>query len=127
MSATATVNETLDRASNGARRVGRELGRGAERVKRTAATELNALIADVEDLLTKVAHVADVDVDRLRSGIQDRIDSARDTLATGSKRFTETARQAAGATDHYVRRSPWQAVGVAAVAGAAVAYLFSRR
>ena len=127
MSATATVNETLDRASNGARRVGRELGRGAERVKRTAATELNGLILDIEDLLTKVAHVADEDVTRLRSGIQARIDSARHTLATGSRRISESARQAAGATDQYVRRSPWQAVGVAAVAGAALAYLFSRR
>ena len=127
MSATETVNETLDRASNGARRVGRELGRGAERVKRTAATELNGLILDVEDLLKKVAHVADEDVTQLRSGIQARIDSARDTLATSSKRISEGARQAAGATDQYVRRSPWQAVGVAALAGAAVAYLFSRR
>ena len=127
MSATETVNETLDRAGNGARRVGRELGRGAERVKRTATTELNALIADVEELLGKVAHVADEDVTRLRSGIQARIDSARDMLATGSKRISESARQAAGATDQYVRRSPWQAVGVAALAGAAVAYLFSRR
>ena len=127
MSATETVNETLDRAGNGARRVGRELGRGAERVKRTAATELNGLILDVEDLLKKVAHVADEDVTQLRSSIQARIDSARDTLATGSKRMSETARQAAGATDHYVRRSPWQAAGVAALAGAAVAYLFSRR
>ena len=127
MSATETFNETLDRASNGARRVGKELGRGAERVKRTATTELNGLILDVEDLLTKVAHVADEDVTRLRNGIQARIDSARETLATGSKRISESARQAAGATDHYVRHSPWQAVGVAALAGAAVGFLFSRR
>ena len=127
MSANETINETLDRASNGARRVGKELGRGAERVKRTAATELSALIADVEDLLSRVAHVADVDVDQLRSGIQARIDSARETLATGSKRISESARQAVGATDHYVRRSPWQAAGVAALAGAALGYLFSRR
>jgi ElaB/YqjD/DUF883 family membrane-anchored ribosome-binding protein len=127
MNASATVNDTLDRASNGARRVGKGLERGAERVRRTAATELSSLIADVEDLLKKVAHVADVDVAQLRSSVQGKIDSARDTLASGGKRISETARQAAGATDHYVRRSPWQAVGVAALAGAAVGYLFSRR
>jgi ElaB/YqjD/DUF883 family membrane-anchored ribosome-binding protein len=127
MSASTTVNETLERASNGARRVGKEFERGAERVRRTASTELGSLIADVEDLLQKVAHVADVDVARLRERVQEKIGTARETLASGSKRITETARDAAGATDHYVRRSPWQAVGLAALAGAAVGYLFSRR
>ena len=127
MSAGVTVNDTLDHAHSGARRVGRELERGAERVKRTAATELSGLIADVEDLLRKVADVADVDVATLRSSVQERIASARDTLAAGGKRLSESARVAAGVTDNYVRRSPWQAVGMAALAGAAVGYLFSRR
>jgi ElaB/YqjD/DUF883 family membrane-anchored ribosome-binding protein len=127
MSHNATVNETLDRASNGARRVGKEFERGTERVKRTASTELSSLIADVEDLLQKVAHVADVDVAKLRESVQQKIGTAREALASGGKRITETAREAAGATDHYVRRSPWQAVGLAALAGAAMGYLFSRR
>jgi ElaB/YqjD/DUF883 family membrane-anchored ribosome-binding protein len=127
MSHNATVNETLDGANNGARRVGREFERGAERVKRTASTELSSLIADVEDLLQKVAHVADVDVAKLRESVQQKIGTAREALASGGKRITETAREAAGATDHYVRRSPWQAVGLAALAGAAMGYLFSRR
>ena len=127
MSASNTVNETMERAGNGARRVGKEFERGAERVKRTASTELGALIADVEDLLQRVAHVADVDVARLRESVQEKINTARETLASGGKRIGETARQAAGATDQYVRSSPWQAVGVAALAGAAVGFLFSRR
>ena len=127
MNATVSTNDTPERASNGARRTGRELERGAGRIKRTASSELGNLIADVEDLLQKVAHVADVDVARLRESVQGKIATAKDTLAAGGKRISETAREAAGATDKYVRRSPWQAVGLAALAGAAVAYVFSRR
>lgn len=127
MSASATANETLGAAKNGAHRVGKEAERGAERLKRTASTELSSLIADVEDLLKKIAHVTDLEVAQLRSSVQEKITSAKDTLAAGGKRITETARVAAGATDDYVRASPWQAVGVAALAGAAIGYLFSRR
>lgn len=127
MNASATVNDTMDRAQNSARRVGREMEQGAERVKRTAATELSNLISDVEDLVKKVAHVADADVARLRERVQEKISAAKDTLAAGSKRVTETAREAATATDDYVRASPWQAMGVAALAGVAVGFLISRR
>jgi ElaB/YqjD/DUF883 family membrane-anchored ribosome-binding protein len=127
MNSSATVNDTMDRAGNGTRRVAKEFERGAERVRRTAANELGALVADVEDLLKKVAHVEDADVAQLRSSLQDRIDSARAALAAGGKRISEGARQAAGATDDYVRGSPWQAVGIAALAGAFVGYLVSRR
>lgn len=127
MNASVTTNEVLERAGNGARRVGKALERGAERIKRTASSELASLIADVEDLLQRVAHVADVDVARLRESVQGKIATAKDTLAAGGKRISDTTREAAGATDKYVRRSPWQAVGLAALAGAAVGYLFSRR
>jgi len=127
MSTSTTIDDALDRANSGARRVGRDVGRGAERVKRTAVAELNGLMADVEDLLKIVAHDADVDVVRLRDSVRNKIAATRETLAAGGRRMSETARQAAGATDDYVRRSPWQAVGVAALAGAAVGYLISRR
>jgi ElaB/YqjD/DUF883 family membrane-anchored ribosome-binding protein len=127
MSNTASINDTLDGAKNGARRVGNEAIMGAERVRRTASSELGNLISDVEDLLKKVANVADVDVAKLRERVQEKLDTAKESLAAGSKRITETARDAAGATDGYVRQSPWQAVGFAALAGVAVGYLISRR
>jgi len=56
--------------------------------------------------------------------------SVNETLeraTAGAQRVSDTALQAARATDSYVRRSPWQAVAVAALAGAAVGYMISRR
>jgi ElaB/YqjD/DUF883 family membrane-anchored ribosome-binding protein len=127
MNASVSVNDVTERAHNGARRVGAEMEQAAGRVKRTASSELSNLIQDVEDLLMKVATVADVDVATLRERVQEKIGTAKDTLAAGRKRITETARDAAGATDEYVRHSPWQAVGFAALVGAAIGYLLARR
>lgn len=87
----------------------------------SASIELRNLIADVEALLGKVADVADIDITRLRHQLQEKLGSARDMLAAGSNHISKTARQAAGATDDYVRHSPWPAVGIAALAGVSVA------
>lgn len=104
---------------------GRE--RGAGTVRRTASSELSSLITDVEDLINRVAHVGDADVARVRQRVEETIVNAKDTLRSGGKRMADTARDAAGATDQYVHSSPWQAVGLAAIVGAAVALLLARR
>jgi ElaB/YqjD/DUF883 family membrane-anchored ribosome-binding protein len=96
-------------------------------MKRRAASEVSNLIADVDDLLKKITNSTDVDVAKLRTRVQESLGSVKDTLAVGSQRLTETARVAAGTTDDYVRRSPWQAIGIAALAGTVVGYLLSRR
>ena len=127
MTATATVNEGIDRVHNGAKRTAKDAQHGADKLRRTAASELNSLVADVEELLGKVANVADVDIEKLRQRVQEKLETAKDTLAAGSKRITETARQAAGATDDYVRESPWQALGIAALAGVLTGFLLARR
>jgi ElaB/YqjD/DUF883 family membrane-anchored ribosome-binding protein len=127
MNASVSVNDVTERSPNGARRVGGDEDQVAGRVKRTVSSELSNLVQDVEDLLRKVANVADVDVARLRERVQEKLGTARDTLAAGGKRLTETARDAAGATDEYVHRSPWQALGFAALAGVAIGFLVARR
>ena len=127
MNATGTMNEAYDRTQNGARKMGQDMEEGAERVKRTVTSELANLITDVEDLVKKLANVSDADVARVRQRVEEKLGTAKDTLRAGSKRITESARQAAGATDEYVHESPWQAIGVAALAGVAVGFLLTRR
>jgi len=83
-------------------------------VNHTAPSELANLMADVEDLLKKIANAAGVG-------------AAKDNLVAGGRRIAATARDAAGATDEYVRASPWQAIGLAALAGVGVGFLLARR
>jgi ElaB/YqjD/DUF883 family membrane-anchored ribosome-binding protein len=127
MTANATVEELGGRAARAGRRAAAELVGGADRATGIAASELRDLISDVEDLVKSVAHVSDADIARVRERVQDKIASVRETLGTSAESLRERAGAAMSATDDYVRGSPWQAVGIAAAAGAAMGFLLSRR
>jgi len=108
-----TVDTKAERSRNGARRA--------------AAGEFKNLVSDVEELMSRIADVKDVEVARLRSKVQGALASAKESLATSVDGLKVRARQVAGNADDYVRASPWQAVGIAALAGLAIGYLASRR
>ena len=102
--------------------------RDAIRGARGAAThDLKALLSDVQDLLERVTQVADPEVARLRERIGDRVSAARQAVTQRARQVGEQAGQALRTGDDYVRDRPWQAIGVAAVAGLLAGVLFSRR
>lgn len=127
MNTSTTVDDVSDKTRNGTYRLSQDAKEAKERVKRTTASELGNLIADVEDLLKKVTNVSDVDIAQLRARLEQKIEVAKETLATSGRQVAQTAKDAAKATDDYVRKSPWQSVGIAALIGAALGYAFSRR
>jgi ElaB/YqjD/DUF883 family membrane-anchored ribosome-binding protein len=100
---------------------------GADNVKAVAANEIKNLIADVEDLVARIADLNDADVARVRSRVMRAVDSAKDSLAGSADTLRRRAQRAASGADDYVRESPWQAVGLAAVVGAVVGILVARR
>jgi ElaB/YqjD/DUF883 family membrane-anchored ribosome-binding protein len=127
MNASATMDDIADTGSNGTHRLGRAARRGAERMKRNASPEIAALISDVEDLLRKVGHIADVEVAQLRDRLNERIAGAKETLSNQGAQLAGVARNAAGATDDYVHENPWQSTGVATLIGLALGYVIFRR
>lgn len=94
---------------------------------RTGSQEFRNLIADVEELIKRVAHVNDADLARARVKLENSLTTAKTALHNGTERVKTTARQAADTTDQYVHTNPWSAVGIAAAAGAAIAVLLSTR
>ena len=104
-----------------------DLSNGARRVKDAASGEIKNLMADVEDLVSRVADVKDPDVARIRDKVQATLASTRDSLLSGAETVRRQARQVAATTDDYVRTSPWQALGIAAIAGVALGYVIGRR
>ena len=127
MNASATMSEISGQGTNGTRRFGRAARRGAERMKRNASPEIASLIADVEDLLQKVGHIADTEVAQLRDRLNEKIAGAKETLGNQRVRLAAVARNAAGATDDYVHENPWRSTGVATLIGLALGYLIFRR
>jgi ElaB/YqjD/DUF883 family membrane-anchored ribosome-binding protein len=99
----------------------------AGHIKNVAAAEIRNLIADVEDLIARLADLNDSDVASLRSKVLETVESAKESLGEGAEALRRRAQQAVTGADGYVRESPWVAVGVAALVGAVVGILVARR
>jgi ElaB protein len=90
-----------------------------------ASEEVQNLIADVEDLIDRVGEAADPEVRRLRAKVADAVSSAKQSIAAGAEQVQRQAMDAFDAGDRYVRNQPWEAIGIAALAGVAVGFLVS--
>jgi len=99
----------------------------AGRIKNVAADEIRNLIADVEDLIARLADLNDADVATMRSKVLATVESAKETLTDGTEALRRQAQRAVSGADDYVRESPWAAVGLAALVGAVVGILVARR
>ena len=120
MNSNANVMETVEQAIQPVEEAARTAARAGSR-------EFRNLIADVEDLIKRVAHVDDQDLARARAKVVNTLGAAKASLHNGTERVKTTARHAAENTDEYVHSNPWSAIGIAAAAGAAIAVLLTTR
>ena len=89
--------------------------------------DFRAVVADAEELLKATASQAGEKVAVARERIQDSLHQAKVKLAEAEDVIVQRSKQAARATDDYVRDNPWQAVGVAAGVGLVIGLLIGRR
>jgi ElaB/YqjD/DUF883 family membrane-anchored ribosome-binding protein len=87
------------------------------------AADLRVVISDAEALLRATAGQAGETIASARAKVQESLDSANIKLGPLGEEAAEQAR----AADGYVRGHPWQAVGIAALAGIALGLLIGRR
>jgi ElaB/YqjD/DUF883 family membrane-anchored ribosome-binding protein len=122
-----TFDGTTEQVRASGRRVKNDLSEGAHDIKAAASTEIKSLIADVEDLMARIADLKDADVMRVRSKVQRAVDATKQSLSDGADAIRQRAQNVAATADDFVRDSPWQAVGIAALVGAVVGILATRR
>src|ERR1700721_172217 len=122
-----TYGRTTEQARASGRRLKNDLNEGVNAIKAAAATEIKSLIADVEDLMARIADLKDADVVRVRGKVQRAVDATKQSLADGADALRQRAQDVASTADDYVRESPWQAIGIAALVGAVVGILATRR
>ena len=89
--------------------------------------EWHKLVADVEDLVKKVAHVDDEEIAEIRSKVEDTLARAKTTATEGVAAARVRAEEASDATDEYVHENPWAAVGIAAAVGIIIGFIAGRR
>jgi ElaB/YqjD/DUF883 family membrane-anchored ribosome-binding protein len=63
----------------------------------------------------------------VRTKVLHAVDAAKDSLAESADSIKRRAQKAISGADGYVREYPWAAVGLAAVVGAVVGILVTRR
>jgi ElaB/YqjD/DUF883 family membrane-anchored ribosome-binding protein len=87
--------------------------------------DLQAVVADAEDLLKATAHQAGEKVQEARAKAQESLSAARERLGDFQDGAVQRAREYAEEGEEYVRNNPWQAVGIAAGVGLLVGVLIS--
>jgi ElaB/YqjD/DUF883 family membrane-anchored ribosome-binding protein len=116
---------------NSKQRIKSELADGAHAAQAAASAELKNFVADIEDVIKRVANVSDADVARMRTKIQAALTTTKDGIFNSAANVKQQAQDAARYADDYVHESPWQAIGigaaVAAVLGLTVGLLSTRR
>jgi ElaB/YqjD/DUF883 family membrane-anchored ribosome-binding protein len=122
-----TYDGTTEQVRASGRRLKNDLSDSVSDIKAAASGEIKSLIADVEDLMARIADLKDADVVRVRGKVQRAIDATKQSLSDGADALRQHAQSVAGTADDYVRDSPWQAVGIAALVGAVVGILATRR
>jgi ElaB/YqjD/DUF883 family membrane-anchored ribosome-binding protein len=88
------------------------------------SADLKRLVAEAEELLAATSGtLGDGKLADLRRRVEDTLVSARAGLRNAQASAAERARAAGRVADEYVHDNPWQSVGVAAAASAAVGLL----
>lgn len=98
------------------------------------SAEWRNLVADVEDLVKKVANVDDAEIAQIRSKVEETLAKAKTSAGEGvaaARESVAAARarvgEASEATDEYVRENPWAAIGIAAAIGIVIGFVAGRR
>ena len=93
----------------------------------TLIHDLKAVITDAEILLSNVTTPMGEDFKHARERFENTIKNAKDEIIRLEKLVLGKTKEAAKATDVYVKENPWQAVGLGAAVGLILGMLISKK
>jgi ElaB/YqjD/DUF883 family membrane-anchored ribosome-binding protein len=97
-----------------------------EFIKEKLASDLKALIDDVEELLKATASQTGESIADLRQRLQMRIEEGKKALGEQQQVLLDKAEEARASAEAYVRENPWTTVGIAAGVGLVIGWLLRR-
>ena len=83
-------------------------------------TDVKVLASDLEELIKATAAQTGEKLNAARARVQAAVANAQETVVVRGK-------DAARATDQYVRQNPWEALGITAGLAAIIGFLIGRR
>jgi ElaB/YqjD/DUF883 family membrane-anchored ribosome-binding protein len=106
---------------------GRRTAKNGGHAAAERSTEWKNLVADVEDLVKKVANVDDEEIAEIRAKVEDTLEKAKTSAGASIAAVRGHAEDVSEATDEYVRDNPWAAIGIAAAVGIVIGFFAARR
>ena len=97
------------------------------RTKGKMVDDFKSIVSDADDLLRATAKVSGEGFNLTRAKFEEKIKTAKASLAEAEQIVVDKAKQAATATDDYVKGNPWTAVGMAAGVGVLIGFLVAKR
>lgn len=89
--------------------------------------DLKTVLTDMDEYLRATASQTGEKIGAIRERLQEHMHKAKDRLADTKEIVVDRTKEAARATDDYVRDNPWHAVGIAAGVGLVIGMLIGRR
>lgn len=99
----------------------------SNRTKGKMVDDFKSIVNDADDLLQATAKISGEGFNLARAKFAEKLKSAKVSLADAEQLVLDRAKQAATATDDYVKGNPWTAVGIAAGVGILLGFLAAKR
>jgi ElaB/YqjD/DUF883 family membrane-anchored ribosome-binding protein len=123
-----TAAENLARqAGASARNVGEAARSAGQRVSSVASEELSNLRADLDDLISRIPSLSDIDLEEAKEKLMDKIASTREAARGMADDARQQFDEGVECSRHYVQEHPLQSVGYGAAIGFLVGLLITRR
>src|ERR1700722_18205990 len=97
-----TFDGTAEQVRTSGRRMKEDLSASVSDIKAAASGEIKSLIADVEELMARIADLKDADVVRVRGKVQRAVDATKQTLAEGADAIRQHAQSGANTAEDIV-------------------------
>jgi ElaB/YqjD/DUF883 family membrane-anchored ribosome-binding protein len=91
------------------------------------ANDMRRLVEDAEALLQHAVQGTGQEYTKARHRLEQSLLAAKGRMGEMKDAAFEHGRQAATASDQYVRRHPWESIGIAAAVGVALGLLIGRK
>lgn len=92
-----------------------------------ASNEFHKFLADIEDLVKAATSLTGEDLAKAKVQLNERIATAKESLADVSNSVANKAKKAAHISNNYVHDQPWQVIGAGSVIGFLLGVMIARR
>jgi ElaB/YqjD/DUF883 family membrane-anchored ribosome-binding protein len=121
------AKDKANQAGGAAKKMASDAKAAGRKAGEAASDELSNLKADLDDLISRIPSLSDIDLEEAKEKLMQKFAATRDTAQDMAEDAREQFDHGVECSRDYVKERPLQAVGYAAVAGFLLGLLLARR